>query len=125
MNCESGSVSSRSSVAMEDGKRRRGRKAPGALEMVNILLKVGVKDRAFLPSPLLAILMMETSYGYLVWPDTRSSRKGRQGMAEGERERELVTLQKYLVDTVVRKPASRKRRSTISHCCRRGSFSQL
>lgn len=72
---------------MEDGKRRRGRKAPGALEMVNILLKVGVKDRVFLPSPLLAILMMETSYGYLVWPDTRSSRKGRQGMVEGERER--------------------------------------
>lgn len=70
---------------MEDGKRRRGRKAPGALEMVNILLKVGVKDRVFLPSPLLAILMMETSYGYLVWPDTRSSRKG--WMAEGERER--------------------------------------
>lgn len=35
---------------MEDRKRRRGRKAPGALEMVNILLKVGVKDRAFLPS---------------------------------------------------------------------------
>lgn len=107
---------------MEDRKRRRGRKAPGALEMVNILLKVGVKDRAFLPS-------CDSHDGNIV----RISGVARYAILEEgaardgrgrERERELVTLQKYLVDIVVRKPASRKRRSTISHCCRRGSFSQ-